>query len=88
MPEIIVEAKKVGADLDHGLTQLQRYVRAKPSMKEGVAVLTNGREWRFYSVEGRKNLSVERGDTVDILCGNLRQISQTLNLWIKKTPRP
>ena len=88
VPEIIVEAKKVGADLDHGLTQLQRYVRAKPSMKEGVAVLTNGREWRFYSVEGRKNLSVERGDTVDILCGNLRQISQTLNLWIKKTPRP
>ncbi len=54
-------------------------------MKEGVAVLTNGREWRLYRVDGRKNLSGERGSTVDILYGNLRQVSQTLNLWIKKT---
>ena len=88
IPAIIVEAKKAGTNLDRGLAQLQRYVRAKPSMKEGEAVLINGREWRFYSVEGRKNLSAERGATVDILCGNLREVSQTLNCWIKKTPRP
>ena len=85
IPAIIVEAKKVGTNLDRRLAQLQRYVRAKPSMKEGVAASTDGRIWRFYSVEGRKNLSEEQSETVDILSDNLRRASRTLNLWLKKT---
>ena len=85
VPAIIIESKAVGINLDSGLAQLQKYVKAEPSMTEGVAVLTNGGKWRLYRVEGRKALSAERGIEVDIINDNLRQVSQTLNRWLKKT---
>ena len=51
VPDIIIEAKAVGTNLNGPrlLVQLQRYVRASPSlrMKQGWAVLTNGEEWRL-----------------------------------------
>ena len=79
VPDILIEAKPVGSDLDGDLPQLQDYVKARPAMREGVAVLTNGGEWRLYRVDGRRNLTEENSVTVDILKDDPEKAAQTLN---------
>ena len=81
-PVIIIEAKALRNDLNDHIEQLEKYVEASPSMKEGVAVLTNGIEWRLYSVEGRGRLAGKRMDSVDILKDDRRWVAQTLHQWL------
>ena len=48
VPTIIIECKSVRTNLASGhAKQLQDYVDAGPGVSEGLAVLTNGHEWRF-----------------------------------------
>lgn len=50
----MIEAKNAQRRLDDGdWEQLKEYVEAVPAMKRGVAVLTDGREWWLYRIEGR-----------------------------------
>ena len=84
-PAIIIEAKQVGRNLDDDLVKLQNYVRARPAMTEGVAVLTNGVEWRLYRVNGRRNLSGENGITANTLSDDPEETARTLWHWLRKT---
>ena len=78
-PDVIVEVKSVGANLQEHVEQLQRYVEADPRMSTGVAVLTNGREWWLYDL-GRGGAFVDKQlDPINILEGNLRESARTLN---------
>ena len=44
-PDILIEVKNHGVDLEASVEQLRRYTQARPLMKDGVAALTNGKEW-------------------------------------------
>ena len=44
-PDILIEVKNPGVDLEASVEQLRRYTQARPLMKDGVAALTNGKEW-------------------------------------------
>lgn len=56
-PIIVIEAKKLDEELGKGESQLNGYVRASPRMSQGVGVLTNGKEWRLYTVGPRGDLT-------------------------------
>lgn len=79
-PCIIVEAKKLGEHLDEHFDKLREYAQAYPRMTGGVAVLTNGIEWRLYPVGTRGGLrrKLHDEDTVNIRC-HTQQAAQTLN---------
>jgi hypothetical protein len=81
-PVIIIEAKALRSDLNDHVEQLEEYAEAHPPMREGVAVLTDGIEWRLYSVEGRGRLAGKSMDAVDILRDELRGAAQTLHQWL------
>ena len=67
VPAIIIEAKAVGTTLERYLDDLQEYAQASPRMTQGVAVLTNGGEWRLYQLVKRwRSLSNVNCKTVDI----------------------
>ncbi len=84
-PAIINESKPVGSGLNEDVNQLQKNVEADPPMEEGVAVLTNGWEWRLYRVEERGNLAVKLIQTVNIMNCNQRKAAQTLNDWLNRS---
>ena len=84
-PAIIIESKAVGRDLDDSLDQLQHYVESDPKMTMGVAVLTNGVEWRLYDVKGRGSLAGKFIETVDIIDGNQREAARILNDWLNRS---
>ena len=67
-PDIIVEAKALGKPLDVHFDKLREYVQARPRMSKGVAVLTNGVEWRLYPVGTRGGLArkLKEEDVVNI----------------------
>ena len=67
-PDIIVEAKALGKHLDVHFDKLREYVQAQPRMSKGVAVLTNGVEWRLYPVGTRGGLDrkLKEEDVVNI----------------------
>ena len=67
-PDIIVEAKALGKHLDVHFDKLMEYVQAQPRMSKGVAVLTNGVEWRLYPVGTRGGLDrkLKEEDVVNI----------------------
>ena len=80
-PVIIVEAKALEKPLlDEHFDRLREYTNAYPRMTEGVAVLTNGIEWRLYTVGPRGGLRRKPDDegTVNIKC-HPQQAAQTLN---------
>ena len=85
VPDIIIEAKAVGNSLiPSHVDQLQRYVRASPRMVEGVAVLTNGEEWRLYKADGRRSLSNVECETVKIRDDDPQQIAEVLHSLLKR----
>ena len=47
-PVVMIETKALKADLGRYSTELSIHMRASPEMTRGIAVLTNGRRWRFY----------------------------------------
>ena len=80
-PDIIVEAKALGKPLlNEHFDKLRGYAQARPRMTGGVAVLTNGIEWRLYKVGPRGGLprKLDGEDTVKIKC-HPQQAAQTLN---------
>ena len=77
-PDAVVEAKKLRTSLDGEVSQLRGYVEVDPVMRKGVAVLTNGDEWRIYRVT--RNGTLARAPvTVSILEGNRRDHARTLS---------
>lgn len=91
-PDVIVEAKSALVEIKghpkNLQSQLRRYVKAKPAMTREVAVLTNGKEWHLYCIDGEKQLAKEPATTVCIQTGSLRQASETLcRLLMKEQPR-
>ena len=54
-PAVIVEAKALRGELDEHLDQLEQYATIGPPMVpgDGMAVLTNGNEWRMYDIGDR-----------------------------------
>ena len=83
VPDIIIEAKSVDSNLDGDLAQLKKYVKARPAMRDGMAVLTNGGQWRLYRVDRQGNLT-EENRFVDIREGDPERAARILNRWIKK----
>lgn len=99
-PVIIMEAKKLHGNLKireypsnvrtfpsdlNPVKQLECYVNAKPSMKEGVAVLTNGNEWRIYDLRrpgGR--FCRKRVSTLIITEHDSSWVAQQLHKWLAK----
>ncbi len=85
-PCIAVEAKSLwgyGRDLlqEHE-SQLECYVTAQPRMNRGLAVLTNGAEWRIYDVAKSGEFARKRVAVVDITAGNVEDAARTLNEWL------
>lgn len=84
-PKIIIEAKAMDTNLGpRHLAQLQRYSQASPSMTQGVAVLTNGGEWRLYEVEGRRSLSNVECEKVNIRSDDLQHIAEVLHSLLER----
>ena len=80
-PDIIIEAKRLGEPLDVHVDKLREYVQTQPRMAGGVAVLTNGVEWRLYPVGERGGLprKLRDEDLVNIQEWRPKQAAQTLN---------
>ena len=50
----------------------------------GLAVLTNGREWRPYDVTGRGNLAGKHTQAMDIIKGNQGEAAKVLHYRLDK----
>ena len=85
-PVIAVEAKSLwgyGRDsLQEHEGQLEYYVTAQPRMKRGLAVLTNGAEWRIYDVAKPGEFAEKLAAAADITLGNVEDAARTLNEWM------
>ena len=77
-PYIIIRAKALGEPLDNHLYQLEAYIKARPRMTEGYAVLTNGAEWRIFDPIGRRRLVNLQIAVRDVVADNIDQAAQTL----------
>ena len=91
-PVIVIEAKRVGTNLDGWETQLKQYTT---DMRSGMGVLTDGVIWRLYNLRKRGEFPTKQAVTVDIpegtICENgdtskvsARELAQTLNEWLDK----
>ena len=77
-PVIIIESKALEVDLTNYKAQLRGYVNASPRMEEGVAVLTNGKEWWLHDVSKPGGFDGKLICKVDIVEGNRRKSAQLL----------
>ena len=66
-PNVIIEAKSVGVELGEHVEQLEGYAEAAHRMRNGVAVLTNGREWWLYDLDRRGSFHGKRLAPINIL---------------------
>ena len=91
-PVVVIEAKKLGTDLEIWEPQLERYT---PDMKSGIGVLTDGVIWRLYNLRKRGEFTTKQVVAVNIregtICKNgdtrkkpARKLAQTLNAWLDK----
>ena len=79
-PVVMIEAKTLRRNLmDEFVDKLEQYTKEEPRMTEGVAVLTNGGEWRLYEVEGRRKLANKLIAEIDIIQGNRIEAARTLH---------
>ena len=79
-PVVMIEAKTLRRNLvDELVDKLEQYTKEEPRMTEGVAVLTNGGEWRLYEVEGRRKLANKLIAEIDIIQGNRIEAARTLH---------
>lgn len=84
-PDIVLESKAFRIPLDdEAVSQLESYVRAEPRMRGGVAVLTNGSEWRIYDVSRRGGFAGKEVARLDILTGNRRNSARLLSQWLSR----
>ena len=85
-PDIIIEAKSAQVTINKNhQAQLRQYVKGKPPMTRGVAVLTNGREWQLYCVERGGRLSKEPANTVNIQIDSLNRAAEKLRSLLTKS---
>lgn len=57
VPDIIIETKNAQRCIENGdWKQLQGYVKARPAMTQGTAVLADGRQWWLYRIDERGRL--------------------------------
>jgi hypothetical protein len=83
-PDVIIEAKSVGVELEEHVEQLEGYAEAAHRMRNGVAVLTNGREWWLYDLDRRGSFHGKRLAPINALEDNLRESARTLNAWLDR----
>ena len=83
-PAIMIEAKALKVDLDRYNTQLRMFMRASPEMKEGIAVLTNGRRWRFYDASIPGRLPEKLKCEIDLKENTIRHSAKVLTQHIGK----
>ena len=83
-PDAVIEAKNIRTSLDGEVSQLEGYVKADAPMRKGVAVLTNGKEWRIYCVTRSGSLASGPVE-VTIFEGNRRDNARTLNEKLGRT---
>ena len=87
-PVVIIEAKALRRNLmDKFVDKLEQYTKEEPRMTEGVAVLTNGHEWRLYGVEGRRKLANKLIAEIDIIQGNRIEAARTLHEYLGRRQR-
>ena len=79
-PKVIIKSKRLGDRLDQHLDRLRKYVESEPRITRGLAVLTNGVEWRLYPVGkgGELARELQEEDMVDIK-SQPQKTAQTLN---------
>ena len=87
VPSVIIEAKSIGSNLDVHLPQLEGYVRAYPPMRDGVAVLTNGEEWRLYHPRKGGRLDRKPNEIVNLQEGTLGEAARVLDSELARSPR-
>ena len=87
LPSVIIEAKSIGSSLDVHLPQLEGYVRAYPAMSDGVAVLTNGEEWRLYHPRSGGCLARKPNEIVNLQEGTLGEATRVLDSKLARSPR-
>lgn len=71
IPVILIEAKPYNENLNNHAPQLMRYFNASPEVE--FAVITNGREWRFFTDLNNKNVM----DDKPFLTINFEKLDQT-----------
>ena len=83
-PDVIIEAKALFVGLEPHVGQLEEYVKAEPLKTNGVAVLTNGREWWLYDLSRGGPFHRKKVGTVNALEGSLRDAARNLNEWLDR----
>ena len=83
-PLIIIETKALKTNLDRYQAQLSRYMRATPKMTSGIAVLTNGRTWRFYDASKPGRLAAKLKREIDIKEIGVKDSARTLIKYLGK----
>ena len=84
-PYIIIEAKALRTSLDgEPLKQLERYAKARPRMRGGYAVLTDGNHWRIYDPTSRRVFANMNPTTISAQGTILDQCSRTLHEYLAK----
>ena len=84
-PYIIIEAKALRISLDgEPLEQLEKYAKARPRMREGYAVLTDGNRWRIYDPPGRRRFVNMEPTEISVLTTSLDKSSRTLHEHLAK----
>ena len=87
-PYIIIEAKALRTALDGApLEQLEKYAWARPRMRRGYAVLTDGNHWRIYDPTGRSAFVNRTPISVSLLEMVIDESSRTLHEHLAK-PKP
>ena len=87
-PYIIIEAKALRTALDgEPLQQLEKYANARPRMRGGYAVLTDGNYWRIYDPAGRSAFANRTPTSVSVLGTSLDESSRTLYEHLAR-PKP
>lgn len=71
IPVILIEAKSYNENLNNHAPQLMRYFNASPEVE--FAIITNGREWRFFTDLKNKNVM----DDKPFLTINFEKLDQT-----------
>ncbi len=77
-PRVFIEVKQVG-NIEGGEEQLFRY-----ALREGVpiAILTDGRRWQFFYVNGRGNYEERKVPELDLLKADVEESARCLNRYL------
>ena len=79
LPDIIIEAKALRANLEKGVAKLRHYARSARQIKKGYAVLTNGNSWWVYDLTKGGRFTDTRFPVIDILEGDVAESARSLD---------